>query len=91
MIGNSRLELGGIDMERDLISLDLDYGEVVHILENPIGTETVHIREGLNEIGTGLPLGNQGNAGTIRILRKIKLETRSPQKKGDLRMLPWMP
>ena len=91
MIGNSRLELGGIDMERDLISLDLDYGEVVHILENPIGTKTVRIREGLNEIGTGLPPGNQGNAGTVHILGKIKLETRSPQKKGNLRMLPWMP
>ena len=91
MIGNSRLELGGIDMERDLISLDLDYGEVVHILENPIDIETVRIREGLNEIGTGLPPGNQGNAGTVHILGKIKLETRSPQKKGNLGMLPWMP
>ena len=91
MTGNRRLELGEIDTEKDLISPDLDYGKVVHIPENPISTETVRIQEGLDEIGTGLPPGNPGNAETVHILRKIKLETRSPQKKGDLGMLPWMP
>ena len=91
MTGNRRLELGEIDTEKDLISPDLDYDEVVHIPENPISTETVRIQEGLDEIGTGLPPGNRGNAKTVHILRKIKLETRSPQKKGDLGMLPWMP
>ena len=91
MTGNRRTGLGEIDMKRDLISLDLDCDEVVHIPGNPIGTETVCIREGLDEIGIGLPLGNRGNAETVHILGKIKLETLSPRKKGDLGMLPWMP
>ena len=91
MTGNRRSKLGEIDTERDLISPDLDYGEVVHIPENPIGTETVRIREGLDEIGTGLPPGNRGNAETVHILGKIKLGTHSPRKKGDLGMLLWMP
>ena len=91
MTGNRRLELGEIDTERDLISPDLDYGEVVHILENPIGTETIRIRESLDEIGTDLPPGNWGNTKTVHIFGKIKLETRSPRKKGNLGMPPWMP
>ena len=91
MTGNRRMGLGEIDMKRDLISLDLDCCEVVHIPGNPIGTETVRTREGLDEIGTGLPPGNRGNVETVHILGKIKLKTRSPRKKGDLGMLPWMP
>ena len=91
MTGNRRSELGEIDTERDLISPNLDYGEVVHIPENPIDIETVRIREGLNEIGTDLPPGNRCNAETIHILGEIKLETHSPRKKGNLGMLPWMP
>ena len=72
MIGNRRTGLGEIDMKRDQISLDLDYGEVVHILGNPIDTEIVRTRVGLNEIETGLPPENQGNAETVYILGKIK-------------------
>ena len=72
MTGNRRTGLGEIDTKRDPISLDLDYGEVIHIPRNPIGTETVRTREGLDEIGTGLLLGNRGNAETVHILRKIK-------------------
>ena len=83
--------MGEIDIERDLISPDLDYDEVVHILENPTSTEIVCIREGLDEIGTGLPPGDRGNAETVHILGKIKLGTHSPRKKGDLGMLLWMP
>ena len=41
MTGNRRSELGKIDTERDLISLDLDYGEVVHIPRNSISTKIV--------------------------------------------------
>ena len=67
-------------MERDLISLDLDYGKVVHIPNNPIGTETVRIREDLDKVVTDLPLGGRGNAETAHILGKFKLETRSPRK-----------
>ena len=91
MTNNRRSESGEIDMGRGLISPDLDYGEVVHIPENPIDTETVRIREGLDEIGTGLPPENRGNVETVHILGKVRLETRSPRKKGDLRMLPWIP
>ena len=91
MTGNRRSELGEIDTERDLISLDLDYGEVVHIPRNSISTKTVRTREGLDEIGAGLPPGNRGNIETIHILGKIKGETRFPWKKGNLGMLPWMP
>ena len=72
MTGNRRPELGEIDTERDLISLDLDYGEVVHIPGNPIGTKTVRTQEGLDEIGTGLPPRNRGNAKVVHILEKIK-------------------
>jgi len=72
MTANRRTRLGEIDTKRDPISLDLDSGEVVHIPGNPIDTETVRTREGLDEIGTGLPPGNRGNAETIHILRKIK-------------------
>ena len=72
MTGNKRTGLGEIDTKRDPISLDLDCGETVHILGNPIGTETIRIREGLDKIGTGLSLGNRGNAETVHILGKIK-------------------
>ena len=41
MTGNRRMGLGEIDTKRDPISLDLDYGEVIHIPRNPIGTEIV--------------------------------------------------
>ena len=43
MTKNGRLTTGEIDIGRDLISPDLNYGEFVHILENPIGIETVRI------------------------------------------------
>ena len=72
MTCNRRMGLREIDMKRDLISLDLNSGEVVHILGNPIGTETVRTQEGLNEIGTDLPPGNQGNTKAVHILGKIK-------------------
>ena len=72
MTGNRRTELGEIDTKRDPISLDLDCGETVHILGNPIGTETVRTREGLDEIGIGLSPGNRDNAETVHILAKIK-------------------
>ena len=72
MTGNRRTGLGEIDTKRDPISLDLDYGEVIHIPGNPIGTKTVHTREGLDEIGTGLPPGNWDNVETVHILGKIK-------------------
>ena len=72
MTSNRRTGLGEIDTKRDPISLDLDYGEVIHIPGNTIGIETVRTREGLDEIGTGLLLGNRGNAETVHILRKIK-------------------
>ena len=78
-------------MGKDLISLDLDFSVVIHILENPIDTETVHIRWDLDEIGTSLPPGSQGNAEIAHILRKIKLETQFLRRKGDLGMLLWMP
>ena len=90
MTNNGRLASGEIDMVRDLISLDLDYGEVVHIPENPVSTETVHIRGDLDDIGIGLPPGSRGNAETTHILEKIKLGTQSPQRKGGLKMLSWM-
>jgi len=41
MSGNRKSELGEIDTDRDLISLDLNYGEVVHIPGNSISTKTV--------------------------------------------------
>ena len=72
MTGNRRTGLGEIDTKRDPISLDLDCGETVHILGNPIGTETVRTREGFDEIGTGLPPGKRGNTEAVHILRKIK-------------------
>ena len=72
MTGNRRTRLGEIDMKRDLISLDLDCCEVVHIPGNPIGTETVRTREGLDEIRTGLPPRNRGNTETVHTLGKIK-------------------
>ena len=72
MTGNRRTGLGEIDMKRDPISLDLDCGEVIHIPWNRIGTETVRTREGLDEIGTGLPSRNRGNAETVHTLGKIK-------------------
>ena len=59
-------------MKRDPITLDLDCSEVVHIPRNPIGTETVRTREGLDEIGTSFPPGNRGNTKTVHVLRKIK-------------------
>ena len=72
MTGNRRMGLGEIDMKRDPISLDFDCGEVIHIPWNPIGTETVRTREGLDEIGTGLPPRNRGNTETVHTLGKIK-------------------
>ena len=90
MTSNKRSELGEIDMERDLINPDLNYGKVVHIPKNPIGTETIYIREGLDEIGIGLPPGNRGNVEFAHILGKVKLEIRSPRKKVFLSMLQWM-
>ena len=90
MTNNRRSASGEIDMGRDLISPDLDYGKVVHIPENPISTKTVHIRGDLDDIGTGLPPGSRGNAETAHVLGKIKLGTQSPQRKGGLEMLPWM-
>ena len=74
MTNSGRSESGEIDMGRDLISLDLDCSEVVHIPENLIGSETVHIRGDIDEIGTGLPPGSRGNTETAHILGKIKLE-----------------
>ena len=70
MTGNRRTRLGEIDTKRDPISLDLDYGEVVHIPGNPISTEIVRTREGLDEIGTGLLPRNRGNVETVHILGK---------------------
>ena len=78
MTNNKRLASGEIDMGWDLISLDLDYSEVIHILENPISTETVHVRWDLDDIGTGLPLGSQGNTEIAHVLRRINLGTQSP-------------
>ena len=72
MTGSRRTRLGEIDTKRDPISLDLNYGEVVYILGNPIGTETIRTRESLEEIGTGFPPGNRGNTETVHILGKIK-------------------
>ena len=72
MTGNRRTGLGEIDMKRDPISLDLDCGEVIHIPWNPIDTEIVRTREGLDKIGTGFPPGNRGNAETVHTLEKIK-------------------
>ena len=72
MTGNRRTRLGEIDTKRDPISLDLDYGEVVHIPRNPIGTEIVRTREGFGEIGTDLPPGKRGNTEAVHILRKTK-------------------
>ena len=43
MTVNRRSELGEIDTERNLINPNLNYSEVVHIPENPIGIETVRI------------------------------------------------
>ena len=90
MTSNRRSKLGEIDIERDLISPDLDYDEVVHILVNPISTETIHIREDLDDIGIGLPLGSQGSAEIAHILGRINLGTQSPQRRGGLEMPPWM-
>ena len=53
MTNNGRSATGEIDMGRDLISLDLSYGVVVHILGNPISIETVHIHGDLDDIGAG--------------------------------------
>ena len=78
MTGNRRSESGEIDTKRDLISLDLDYSEVIHIPGNPISTETVHVRWDLDDIGTGLPLGSQGNTEIAHVLRRINLGTQSP-------------
>ena len=52
MTGNRRSELGKIDTKRDLISLDLDCCEVVHIPGNPVSTKTVRIRGDPDDIGT---------------------------------------
>ena len=90
MTNNGRSTSGEIDMGRDLISPDLGYGEVVHIPENPISTETAHIRGDLDDIGTDLSPESRGNAETAHVLGKIKLGTQSPRRKGGLEMLPWM-
>ena len=81
MTGNRRSELGEIDTERGLISPGLDYGEVDHIPENPISIKTVCIREGLNEIGTGLLLGNRGNAETVHTQENQIRDSLSPEER----------
>ena len=90
MTNNGRLATGEIHRGRDLINSDLGYDEVVHILVNPISTETVHIHEDLDDIGIGLPLGSQGSAEIAHILGRINLGTQSPQRRGGLEMPPWM-
>ena len=90
MTNNGRSASGEIDMGRDLISPDLGYDEVIYIPKNPISTETIHIRRDLDDIGTGLPPGSQGNAETAHVLGKIKLGSQSPRRKGGLEMLSWM-
>ena len=87
MTKNGRSVIGEIDMRRDLISLDLGNGEVVHIPGNPVSTEIIHIREDLDDIGTSHFPGSQGNAGITHVLRRIKLGIQSSQRKGSLEML----
>ena len=87
---NGVLASGEIDIGRDLISLDLVYGEVVHILENPISTATVHIRGNLDDIGIGLHPGSRGDDETTHVLRKIMIGPQSPQRRHGLEMLSWM-
>ena len=76
-------------MGRDLISPNHNNGEVVHIPENPVSTETVHIHRDLDDIGAGHSPESQGNAEITHILGKIKLGTQSPQRRGGLEMPPW--
>ena len=73
-----------------LISSNLGNGEVVHILRNPVSTETVHIREDLDDIGTDHSPESQGNAEITHVLGRITSGIQSPQRKGGLVMLPWM-
>ena len=84
MTNTRRSATGEIDMERDLISPDLGYDEVVHILRKPISTETVHIRRDLEDIGTGLPPRNQGNTKIAHFLGRTRLGTQSPWRKVSL-------
>ena len=77
-------------MGRGLISPDLRNGEVVHIPENPVSIETVHIRGDLNDIGTDHSPESQGNAEIAHVLERIMSGIQSPQMKGGLVMLPWM-
>lgn len=90
MTNNGRSATREIDMGRDLINSDLGYDEVVHILGNPINTETVHICGDLDDIGIGLPPESQGSAKIAHILGRINLGTQSPQRRGGLEMPPWM-
>ena len=89
MTNSRRSATEEIDIGRDLISPDLGYNEVVHIPGKPISTETVHIRGGLEDIGTSLPLGNRGNAKIAHVLGRTRLRTQSPQRKVGLEMPPW--
>jgi len=75
MTSNRRSVTGEIDMGRDLISLDLGYGEVVHIPRNPINIETVHTHGDLEDIRTGPRPGNWGNAKIAHVLERTKLGT----------------
>ena len=77
-------------MRRDLISPNLGNDEVVHILGNPVSTETVHIHGDLDDIGTDHSPRSQGNTEIAHVLRRIKLGIQSPQRKGGLEMPPWM-
>ena len=77
-------------MRTDLISPDLDNGEVVHIPGNPVSIETVHIRGDLDDIGIGHSPGSQGNIEIAHVLGRIKLGIQSPQRKGGLEMPLWM-
>ena len=89
MTSNRRSVTGEIDMGRDLISLDLGYGKIVHILGNPINTKTVHIHRDLEDIRTGPCPGNQGNAEIAHVLGRTKLGTQSPWRRDGLEMPSW--
>ena len=90
MTKKGRLATGEIDMGRDLISPDHDNDEVVYIPENPVNTETIHIRGDLDDIGTDHSLESQGKVETAHVLGRIKSGIQSPQRTGGLIMLPWM-
>ena len=70
--------MGEIDMGRGLISPYFGNGEVVHILGNPISTETVRIRGVPDDIGVDHSPKGQGNTEIAHVLRRINLGTQSP-------------